>query len=675
MQRFCVAFLSLAVAGAAAPGISPLRRGGIARGSAAPAGSASRLEARGALIANPLYASGAPVFAAEIGSTLSLVAAPRPGAERVLCVVDGRAVTEAKRDPAGSECRCDLSFLSVGGMHTAAAYAAAAGGAALLGEVHTFFFRPEGGGASAAAARLRASEGALRAMTPAGTGILGVYYTTYQQQINQLYQNRSRDTGLPPLSMDDVVRQRLRLADSIWRYAPNASFPSWEDGLFMSQEPALGMYCYFRRRANESWDRYGMADCPEGPRVLQTHAAELSSAGFSFIAPDATNWDQDPRDASNGADLNQLRPTEIIAEEWANLRLQGVATPQMSTYDRVNAGGVLWTWYLSEFFNNATLVELDLIARNPNSTRVANNDKIYIVADEPTLDFATVRKIQNNGGLNDIVTPIMWSAPDASGNYEANGYLKYFSPCTLTRNATRVFSSDVFFDPDAPCAHLKTRGSSVGDVWTVSTGLPMNSIPFGGLRYNGLFLKKQFYDVFADPTPTDMLFAPSWNEFAANAHPMAGWDITNTLFSAVGAEVDDEDRFTIIFDDFTSERSRVIEPGKVDGGYYYELFASCMRVYRLQAALGVVSSGAGCDVAGEECCVLHGDELFSELWSLEAAGAGDALLSNSAAEAAALVASGWRELCAPGIDNAVTTSVCFNETREYSLTAPPPARF
>jgi len=438
------------------------------------------------------------------------------------------------------------------------------------------------------------------------------------------------------------------------------------------------MYCYFRRRANESWDRYQMADCPEGPLVLQTHAAELSSAGFSFIAPDATNWDEDPRNASNGADLNQLRPTEVIAEEWANLRLRGVATPQLSTYDRVNAGGVLWTWYLAEIFNNATLVGLDLVARNPNSTRVPNSDKIYIVADEPTLDYSIVRKIQSNGGRNDIVTPIMWSAPDASGNYEANGYLKYFSPCTVMKNATtRVFSSDVFFDPDAPCAHLKTRGSSVGDVWTISTGLPMNSIPFGGLRYNGLFLKKQFYDVFADATPTDLLFAPSWNEFAANAHPMAGWDISNPLFGAIGAEQDDEDRNTIVFDDFTSERSRVIEPGKVDGGFYYELFASCMRVYRLQAALGIVSSGAGCEVAGEECCVLHGDEIFAELWSLEATGAGgggagdgsggDSLLSNSAAEAAALIAAGgWREICAPGIDNAVTTNVCFNETLVWS---------
>jgi hypothetical protein len=468
--------------------------------------------------------------------------------------------------------------------------------------------------------------------------------------------------------MDDVVLSdgALKYADSIWRYTPNASFPTWEGALFMSHEPALGMYCYFRRRANETWDRYGMADCPESSHVLQTHAAELSAAGFDFIAPDATNWCQDPTDASNGADLNQLRPTEVLAEEWANMRLRGEATPALSTYDQVNDGCVLFRWYLSEIFNNETLDSLGLVMRNRNTTRVPGVDKVYIVADEPTLNYTAMREIQRNGGANDIVTPVMWSAPDASGNYEANGFLKYFSPCTAQLNGSRVFSSDVFLSLDAPCAHLKTHNSVVGDVWTVSTGLPMNSVPFGGLRYNALFLKKQFYDIFADPTPTDMLFAPSFNEFAANSHPMSGWDMTNPLFYANGAAPDDEDRFVIVFDDYTSERSRTIEPSKQDGGRYLETFASCMRVFRLQLALGIVSDGLGCDIAGEDCCAITADEAFSPIFSLAAPANDDALLTNDAGELRALEAAGWRELCTPIIDNAVTTTVCSNETLVWS---------
>lgn len=510
----------------------------------------SSLAAPAARASPPLYPGGPALQLVDASLPLSLAGTVTPAGARVRCVVDGRAVLEAL--VSGGSWSCELSFLSVGGAHAAAAYAVHADGrgATLLGDVARFTVAaPAAGDAAAARSRLASSERALRAATPGG--VLGIYFTTYQQSVSQLYQNVSRATGAPPVTMDDVVssNRTLHFADSIWKYYANTSSPAWEASLFMSHEPALGIYCYYRKRANESAGLGGLADCPEASHVLQTHAAELASAGFEFIAPDATNWDGDPRNASNGADLNQLRPTEIVAEEWANMRLAGAATPQLSTYDRVNLGGVLWQFYLAEFFNNGTLVGLDLVFRNRNTTRVPGYDKVYIVADEPGLDWPAVRAIQANGGANDVVTPIMWAAPDASGNYEANGYLKYFSPCTAMLNGSRVFSSDAFLDLDTPCSHLKTRHSPVGDVWTVSTGLPMNSIPFGGLRYHGAFLKKQFADVFADAEPTDLLFAPSWNEFAANAHAMAGWDISNPLFYASGASPDDPDRFVIIFDD------------------------------------------------------------------------------------------------------------------------------
>lgn len=269
----------------------------------------------------------------------------------VRCVVDGRAVIPAHRD--GGNVSCDLSFLSFGGMHSVAAYGvhSDARGATLIGA--PLFFRVNASGAdeadaglaSAAAARLTASESTLRAATPNGTAALvGVYYTTYQQYTSQLYQNVSKALGAPPLTMDDVLRNAsLRFADSIWKYYPGGVDPT---NNYMSHAPALGIYCYYRRRANESSGP--IADCPEASHVLQAHAAELSAAGFTFIAPDATNWDGDPRNASNGADFNQLRPTEIIAEEWANMRIAGEATPQLSTFDEVNAGGVLYNWYLSE---------------------------------------------------------------------------------------------------------------------------------------------------------------------------------------------------------------------------------------------------------------------------------------------------------------------------------------
>ena len=212
------------------------------------------------------------------------------------------------------------------------------------------------------------------------------------------------------------------------------------------------------------------------------------------------------------------------------------------------------------------------------------------------------------------------------------------------------------------------------------------------------------YRSFADPSPTDAIFAPSWNEFAADAHPMATWDMDNPFFYASGAQPDDPQRSVLIYDGFTSERSRTIEPSVVDGGYYYELFASCLRVYRLQvrhpttqgyphpspslypwvplqphplpmgppqASLGIVSNGTGCDVAGEECCTLRADESFVRVHSLELPGGPegpqDALLTPDPVEAAALVAQGWTRLCAPAIGASESpTGVCANASLPWA---------
>lgn len=669
-----------------ASSISHLREGGVARTPTVLANGSVALRGTRVELRNNLYfPSGPDVFYIDgkVDLLVNLTSRSTTDSKHVYCVVDGRAVITALPEEDDEEIEgllfsCDLSFLSIGGLHTVAAYASYTGGASLLGDVKHFTrssldeISNSDEKSSSHQQLLKLSEATLRRLTPSSTGILGVYYTTYQQETAQLYQNISKASGRPPVTFDNVLSSNgtLQFQDSLWKYYPNLTSPAWEGLSIFSQTPALGMYCYYRKRSNESFGE--IPDCPEASHVLQSHAALMTSAGFEFIAPDATNWDEDPRNISNGADLHQLRPTEIIAEEWANMRLSGSATPQLSTYDRVNVGGVLYQWYLSEFFNNETLLNLDMIFKNRNTERVPGNDKVYIIADEPTLDYQIVRSIQDNEGRRDIVTPIMWSAPDASGNYERNGYLKYFSPCVDIFNGTRFFSADSFFSLDTPCNHIKSLHSSIGDVWTVSSGLPMNSIPFGGLRYNGLFLKKQFYDVFSDPNPTDVLFAPSWNEFAANAHEMPTWDITNPLFVASGASTTDPDRYTIFFDGMTSERSRTIEPSLEDGGYYYETFASCMRVYRLQAFLGLVGDGLGCEVAGEECCTIHADELFVSVWSFyymnASTGEQDFLLTADAGEAALMRSNtSYKEICSPQLDGNVNSSyVCNNQTLIWS---------
>ena len=631
-----------------------------------------------------------PVLAASTAPTASGTCAP--ALERVLCVVDGRAVLPAQ--PQGAcAWHCALGFLSLGGFHWVAAYGVGAGGAALLGQ--PLLLRREAppaargsAAAAAAAAQLAAHHAALAALTPPRSAALGVYYTTYLSPLAQLYQNITRATGLTRTTEAVLRNASLRLADSVWGPGAAAASPPWRNYSqtcdLMHQQPALGMYCLYRKRANESAGP--MPDCPEAPSVLQAHAALLSASGFALVAPDFTNWDGDPRTGASGgasgvpggSDFYQLRPLEVLAEEWASARLAGAATPQLSVFAMVNQGGALWRWYMDELFNNQTLLDLGLVFHDAQSGR-----KLFIAADLGSkTDAGALAAIAANGGRNDTVVPLMWFAPNASGAWEDSGRLAYFSRCIARHEGSSGapsgsldFSSDAWLDPGVPCGHLKTRASPIGGSWTVSTGLSLNSVPFGAVRFNGLLLKKQWWDVLGDAEPTALIFSPSWNEFGSRAYPLAAdFNVTNPAFYAAGAAPDDPHRAVLCEDGYGAARSRTIEPSVEDGGRYYEAFASCVRVYRLQAYLGIVSNGTGCSVAGEDCCELRDDERFVRAWSLDFYGSGggvpsDSLLTSDARERAALAEGGWVEVCVPTLFGRGPTGVCVDGALPFATGA------
>ena len=211
----------------------------------------------------------------------------------------------------------------------------------------------------------------------------------------------------------------------------------------------------------------------------------------------------------------------------------------------------------------------------------------------------------------------------------------------------------------------------------MSTGLSINSVPFGAVRFNGLLTKKQWWDVLADAAPTDLIFAPSFNEFGSRAYrlpALVGAD--NPAFFASGAGPDDPDRFVLFEDGYGAQRSRTIEPSVEDGGRMYEVFASCVRVYRLQAYLGIVSDGLGCDVEGEECCTVRDDERFVHAWSLDrppaaaAAAAGgaptDSLLTADSGELRELLAAGWTQVCVPTLFGRGPTGVCVDPALPFA---------
>lgn len=137
---------------------------------------------------------------------------------------------------------------------------------------------------------------------------------------------------------------------------------------------------------------------------------------------------------------------------------------------------------------------------------------------------------------------------------------------------------------------------------------------------------------------------------------------TNPAFYAAGAAPDDPNRYVLFEDGYAAQRSRSIEPSVEDGGRNYETFASCVRVYRLQAALGIVSDGTSCDVAGEECCIITEDEHFSHVWSLDfpenATSVMDSLLTADPVELRYLSSRGWVSVCVPTVYGRGPTGVC-----------------
>jgi hypothetical protein len=267
-----------------------------------------------------------------------------------------------------------------------------------------------------------------------------------------LYQNISRLLGRPAHTVEDVLNNAtLRLADSAWRYQAQASSPEYADAYInlYQHRPALGFYCYYRKRPNETVGY--LPDCPEADNVTQTHGAEMAAIGIGYVVTDATNWDADPRNASDGSDLNQLRPTEVLAENWLAMRTAGQMTPQLGVFDMVNTGCTepcLWWWYLSELYSNRTYLDADMVW-----TDAASGLLVYMyVYNEETLNGAALRDIQRNLGNDNVLTVPNWVADSPDPSFFANGVWTYLTPCvtngSVSGGPSLTFTNDNPIDLD-----------------------------------------------------------------------------------------------------------------------------------------------------------------------------------------------------------------------------------
>ena len=346
--------------------------------------------------------------------------------------------------------------------------------------------------------------------------------------------------------------------------------------------PQAGFYCIVHARAEGDLhynpqhegaylDRTDVPDCAGYQDTLRRHAQQLTAAGVDFVVLDATNLVQ--YDAY--ADAIQLRPLEVILEEWAALRAQGTPTPDVATWQRFpydlgpgarDRATDLYTYALDLY--NAPQFD-SLIFRN------GDGKKVLFYPDLQDFDVAYIADAEANNGLGGVVAVPMWVNRQDAGSWSFMAYCS--SPPFLS---------------DQPCDQQATQGATGtgGSQLAIS---PSYQLTYGSLPFRspgtlgGLTMRKQFETAFA--MQPDYLFISAWNERIAMALPPQG-----DPGQSMGLEDDPTASGLAFVDMHASAFSRDIEPTEEYGTLLYDLLTSCLRVFR--------SGTPACSDATEACC-------------------------------------------------------------------------
>lgn len=79
------------------------------------------------------------------------------------------------------------------------------------------------------------------------------------------------------------------------------------------------------------------------------------AANVDFVVVDSTNF----QSASVGGDVLQLRPIEVLFEEWAKLRAANIPTPKIAVWQNLqDVSGDLWQMYIDAIYKNPNYADL-----------------------------------------------------------------------------------------------------------------------------------------------------------------------------------------------------------------------------------------------------------------------------------------------------------------------------
>jgi hypothetical protein len=425
-------------------------------------------------------------------------------------------------------------------------------------------------------------------------------------------------------TVEDVIRSA---SPSFFTILPSDELRAQAMSFHYHARPKLGFYCLYRKRPGEPpyAEPNFVPDCTGISAVAKTHAQQLWSAGVDFVYHDLTNIPE----MGPFADVLGVRPLEVLLEEWAALRAAGTMTPQVAAWlpAPTKAAGKAMTYEAVLAIYNRPAFS-DLILRN------AGGRKVIFLVDHATSE-ASRALIEANSGANDVVAVRLWGLLDKTKL--AAGVASWMQPCEASGTWTTIVEAG------KPCGQGATPKSPIGSMLSASISYQLGyaSLPFQAAgRADGLTFKQQIATAFA--LQPDWLLINSWNELIAQPQPNPYPASMGELRKSMG--VLDSSGLWLWVDPYGAEYLRDIEPTAEWGSRYYDLLASCLRVYRLQ---GCAAPGA----KAEECCQVS--ETYRLIRSLRVKDPGNSMtthhvLSHGTVERDALVASGqWEEVCNP----------------------------
>lgn len=514
-------------------------------------------------------------------------------------------------------------------------------------------------------------EGRPGSQNRAKTKQVGVLYSVWHGLASSAIRYAQAQEGGPagrPLNVAELIQSRAAGAGFGLRDLLHTRGLGTHAANFVYvNQPASGYYSLYRKRDGEPPIFYGNPGFGEARPILDSidaratarrHADQLASAGVDFVFLDASNLPSkgDPGGDPSG-DVLQLRPTEVLFEEWAAYRAEGHSTPQIAVFVAAPAtGGTIWADFLA-LYNRP---EYDfLVARDSYSGKKLMFVTANQAPDAPTTQLFSpdvAQTIAQNSGKNDVAVVPMW-AKRGQSDLRA-GYMEFMSPC---RSAYVLGPHTTSLLPASPCSQsytplfdsLDDASPNLGTAVTASASYQLgytSRFSEGSGSNGGLTLRKTFERAFS--LQPDYLLVSSWNEHLTQPiNDRAALSLQPAAFSVglegeagAGAIVGQQDEVSagkldgrsLFIDTYAMDYARDIEPTVEGGSKAFQLFSSCLRVYR--------KGSNACLDAAEACCTGSLDERYNPVYSFKNPVSGDYIATRFFEERDAILAAGYREI-------------------------------